>query len=184
MRAFLLALAFCSTALASHSRRTNHVVRVHEQCNTAPKGWLKSHRADADDIIHLRIGMKQQNLDMLEDLLMEVARPDSSKYGKYWTVKRVTEFFAPSELTEDAIRKWLGDSGVVEDKLRVSHNKGWIELDVTMATAERLLNTEYHVYEHVSGAKQIGTRLISRQYLRLTRSLASRVPLLLCTRTY
>ena len=40
-------------------------------------GWIKLHRADADDVISLRIGMKQQNLHMLEDILMDVAHPGS-----------------------------------------------------------------------------------------------------------
>jgi tripeptidyl-peptidase-1 len=100
--------------------------------------------------------MKQQNLHRLEDLLMDVAHPDSPAYGQHWTPEKVLDFFAPSESTVDSIRTWLGASGIAEDKLRLSLNKGWIELNVTVASAERLLDTEYHIYEHVSGAKQIG----------------------------
>jgi tripeptidyl-peptidase-1 len=127
-------------------------------------GWVKYHRADADDILPLRIGMKQQNLHRLEDLLMDVAHPDSPAYGQHWTPEKVLDFFAPSESTVDSIRMWLVASGIAEDKPRLSFNKGWIELNVTVASAERLLDTEYHIYEHVSGAKQIGTRLGRYRY--------------------
>ncbi|KAF8265229.1 subtilisin-like protein [Lactarius quietus] len=151
MRRLLQVLAICSTVLAT---RVNHV--LHERRTFEPFGWKKSHRADQDDIIPLRIGMKQQNLHMLEDLLMDVAHPDSPAYGQYWTTEKVVDFFAPSESTVRSIQKWLSTSGIAEDKLRHFPNKGWIELNVTVATAEWFLDTEYHIYEHSSGIKQIG----------------------------
>ena len=159
MRGLLLVLATCSIALAVPSQRANHV--VHERRTVKPVGWVKSHKADADDIIPLRIGMKQQNLHMLEDLIMDVAHPNSPAYGQHWTPERIVDFFSPSDSTVASVRTWLGASGIDEDKLRLSLDKGWIELNVTVATAERLLDTEYHIYKHASGAKQIGTRLRS-----------------------
>ncbi|KAH8994045.1 subtilisin-like protein [Lactarius akahatsu] len=137
MRGILQVLAICSVALAAPSQleRGNHV--VHERRTIEPIGWVQSHRADADDIIPMRVGMKQQNLHMLEDLLMDVAHPDSPTYGQHWTPERVADFFAPSEST-------------------TFPQQGWIEVNVTVATAERLLDTEYHVYKHPSGAKQLG----------------------------
>ena len=165
MWGLLKLLATCSIALAGPSQRASHV--VHERRTAEPTGWVKSHRADPDDIIPLRIGMKQQNLDVLEDLLMDVAHPDSPRYGQHWTPEKVVDFFAPGESTLGSIRTWLGASGISEDKLRLSPNKGWIELNVTVAMAELLLDTEYHVYEHPLGAKQIGTpRLRSYRYLQ------------------
>ncbi|KAI0254130.1 subtilisin-like protein [Lactifluus subvellereus] len=147
-------LAICSLALAAPSRRSNYV--VHERRAVEAVGWAKSRRADADKIIPLRIGMKQQNVHMLEELLMEVAHPDSPSYGQHWTPNRVVEFFAPSQSTVHAIRKWLTAEGFAEHQLRLSPSKGWIEFDTTVAKAEWLFDTEYHVYEHVSGAEQIG----------------------------
>ncbi|KAF8265790.1 subtilisin-like protein [Lactarius quietus] len=154
MWGLLQVLAICSIALASPSQRANHV--IHERRTAEPIGWAKYHRADADDIIPLRIGMKQQNIHMLEDLLMDVAHPDSPTYGQHWTPEKVIDFFAPGESTIRSIRTWLSASGIAEDKLRLSPNKGWIELNVTVALAELLLDTEYHIYEHPSGAKKIG----------------------------
>jgi tripeptidyl-peptidase I len=147
-------LAICSLALAVPSRRSDHV--VHERRDTTPVGWVKSRRADADKIIPLRIGMKQQNMHMLEDLLMDVADPDSSSYGQHWTPEKVVEFFAPSQSTLSAIRKWLTAAGFAEHQLRQSPNKGWIEFETTIAKAEWLFDAEYHVYEHETGAEQIG----------------------------
>ncbi|KAH8981731.1 subtilisin-like protein [Lactarius akahatsu] len=147
-------MAICSIALATPSHCANHV--VHKRRTVEPIGWVQSHRAHADDTITLRIGMKQQNLHMIENLLMDVAHPDPPTYGQHWTPKKVVDFFAPSESTVSSIRTWLSASGIAEDKPRLSPNKGWIELDLTVATAERLLGTEYHIYEHPSGERQIG----------------------------
>jgi tripeptidyl-peptidase I len=156
----ILYLAICSLALAAPSQHSDHV--VHERRGATPVGWVKSQRADADKIIPLRIGMKQQNIHMLEDLLMNVADPDSSSYGRHWTPEDVVEFFAPSQSTVSAIRQWLIAAGFAEHQLRVSLNKGWVELKMTIAKAEWLLKTEYHVYKHVPGAEQIGAPLRAR----------------------
>jgi tripeptidyl-peptidase-1 len=156
MRGLLHVLSICSTALlATSTQRANYV--IHEGRTSKPIGWVKSHKAGADDIILLRIGMKQQNLHMLEDLLMDVAHPRSPKYGQHWTPKKVVDFFAPGESTFYSIRTWLNASGIAEDEVRRSLNKAWIELNVSVVMAELLLDTEYHVYEHTSGVKQIGT---------------------------
>ena len=166
MWGLLQVLAICSITLAAPSQRANHV--IHERRTAGPIGWVKSHRARADDVIPLRIGMKQQNLHVLEDLLMDVAHPDSPTYGQHWTPEKVVDFFAPGESTVRSIRKWLNTSGISENKLRISPNKGWIELNVSVGTAELLLDTEYHIYEHPSGTKQIGTpRLGSYRYSRV-----------------
>ncbi|KAI0305677.1 subtilisin-like protein [Multifurca ochricompacta] len=154
MRRLFQILALCSIALAAPSQRANHV--LHEWRAAEPVGWVKSRRAEVEGIIPLRIGMKQQNIHMLEDLIMDVSHPDSPSYGQHWTPERVVDFFAPSESTVSAIRRWLAVAGFAEDQLRLSPNKGWIELNATVAEAEWLLDTEYHVYEHPSGEKQLG----------------------------
>ena len=131
-------------------------------------GWIKLHRADADDVISLRIGMKQQNLHMLEDILMDVAHPGSPAYSQYWSLEKVVDFFALGESTLYSIQMWLIVSGIAEDKLQLSFEKAWMELNVSVAMAKLLLDTEYHIYVRPSGVKQIGTlQPRSCQYLRV-----------------
>ena len=63
---------------------------------------------------------------------------------------------------------WLIVSGIAEDKLRLSFEKAWMELNVSVAMAKLLLDTEYHIYVHPSGVKQIGMlRPRSCQYSRV-----------------
>ncbi|KAI0261677.1 subtilisin-like protein [Gloeopeniophorella convolvens] len=103
-----------------------------------PVGWTKVRRLEADKTLPLRIGMKQQNLHMLDELLMSVSHPDSL------------------DSTVAAIKEWLTGTGFAGDRIRVLPSKGWIEVNATVGEVEYLLGTEYHVYEHTSGAKQLG----------------------------
>ncbi|KIK66335.1 hypothetical protein GYMLUDRAFT_158030, partial [Collybiopsis luxurians FD-317 M1] len=43
---------------------------------------------------------------------------------------------------------WLKDAGISQEKIRISANKGWIQVNTTVAEGEDLLKTEYHVYKH------------------------------------
>ncbi|KAH9478356.1 Tripeptidyl-peptidase sed1 [Psilocybe cubensis] len=106
-------------------------------------------RLDGDVIVPLRIGLSQQNLDTLEAHLMAVSDPESTMYGQHWSPARVLEVFSPSQESHDAVRAWLLDAGFDANRLSVSHNNAWIEIQgATVSETEALLNTEYHVFEH------------------------------------
>lgn len=96
----------------------------------------------------MRIGLRQANLDEAHDLLMDVSRPDSLNYGKYYTAAQVNELFAPSGETVEVVREWLEDAGISRDRVSQSVNKGWLQFDASTEEAEELLKTKYHVYQH------------------------------------
>ena len=81
------------------------------------------------------------------------SQPDSPKYGKHYTAEEVSELFAPTQSTVDAIYNWLMSAGVVKEKISQSWNKQWIQLDISTAELESLLDTEYHVYKHTGTGK-------------------------------
>ncbi|KAF8965082.1 subtilisin-like protein [Flammula alnicola] len=121
---------------------------VHEK-RVAHPDWHDSRRLEAHVGIPLRIGLRQQNLDALPDHLMSVSDPASSAYGEHWTHEKVVEAFAPSAGSHDTVRAWLMDAGFDENRLGVSYNKAWIEVQgATALEVEQLLNTEYRVFKH------------------------------------
>ncbi|KAI0063506.1 subtilisin-like protein [Artomyces pyxidatus] len=150
---FLQVLALATIACAAPSSRSTHV--LHEKRAAEPVGWA-SRRLESHRVLPIRVGLKQSNMDQLEDMLNSVAHPESESYGQHWTPEKVADFFAPSDNTVEAIKDWLMSSGFTADRVRVSPGKGWIEVNATVAEAEDLLNTEYHVYTHPSGHEQIG----------------------------
>ncbi|KAF8990005.1 subtilisin-like protein [Cyathus striatus] len=152
MRSLLVFAAFLGAAFGAPSRRSPHV--LHEKRAAEPIDWVKSHRLNADKVLPLRIGLTQQNLHRLEELLMEISHPESEKYGQHYTPEEVVETFSPSRDTISAVTDWLVDSGFSRDMILLSGNKGWIHVNATTAEVEELLQTEYHVYTHPSGDEQ------------------------------
>ncbi|KAI0694701.1 subtilisin-like protein [Earliella scabrosa] len=88
-------------------------------------------------------------------MLLAVSHPLSPSYGKHWSPQDIVDTFAPSEETIRRVAEWLEEEGIARGRMRLSASKGWIEVNATVAEAERILDTEYHVYTHPSGAEQI-----------------------------
>lgn len=150
----LVALASIAAALPqSHSPHVLHETRA-----MAPDamGWLQARRLESERTIPLRVGLRQRNLHQLEDLLLSVSHPDSPTYGAHWSPAQIVDMFAPAHETISAVKNWLEGAGFAPERLRLSPSRGWIAMNVSVAEAESLLHTEYHVYTHSSGAEQFG----------------------------
>ncbi|TDL19226.1 subtilisin-like protein [Rickenella mellea] len=156
--------SFCLVLLAGFvagapSPRSNYV--VHERRAAEPLEWVKTRRVEPDRVLRMKLGLAQNNVHQIEELLMSVSHPESPSYGKHWSPEKVVEHFAPSDGTVEAVKNWLADVGFSADRMRLSPSKGWLEVNVTTAEAEDLLKAEYHVYEHPSGVEQIGCQSYS-----------------------
>lgn len=146
----LAALAFAGPQLSPH------VVHERRAFNPEKRGWRLARRLESATVLPMKIGLTQNNLDTLEDVLMAVSHPESPDYGKHWTAERVVEHFAPARDTVEAVVEWLGQSGISRDRLRLSASKGWIKVNATVGEVEDLLKTEYHVWEDDDGAERVG----------------------------
>ena len=49
--------------------------------------------------------------------------------------------------------EWLVDSGIDPARIAHSDNKAWLAFDAFAEEVEKLLNTEYHEYEHIEDDK-------------------------------
>lgn len=117
--------------------------------------WVSSRRLEHDFMVPMRIGLTQNNLHRLGDMLMDVSHPDSPEYGNHLTAADLVKTFAPSTETIDEVSKWLVESGIARDRLQLSLDQGWIHVNATAAEVEELLKTEYYVLTHPSGQEQI-----------------------------
>ena len=146
MRSALVLLALLGLVSAARIPRTGHV--VHERRDVTPSFWSRAHRIQPDIVLPMRIGLKQNNVDKLEDMLMDVSHPDSPNYGNHWSPAKVAATFAPSRETIETVKNWLQESGIDASRMRLSRSKGWIEFNATASEIEGLLDAEYHVYTH------------------------------------
>ena len=84
-----------------------------------------------------------------------------SRAGVHFAPADVVDTFAPSAETVRRVTEWLVGEGVARERLRMSASRGWIEFNTTVAEAEALIDAEYHVYAHPSGAEQISECLLA-----------------------
>ncbi|KAJ4389472.1 hypothetical protein N0V93_006941 [Gnomoniopsis smithogilvyi] len=125
---------------------------VHERRNLQQKSpWSKHERVPRDEIIEMRIGLRQPSNDHAHNVLMEISDPSSPKYGQHWSPEEVFEAFAPSEDTVQAAIAWVTSTlGIDREKVTLGPSRGWLSFQPSIGEAEALLSTEYWFYEHES----------------------------------
>ncbi|KXS98504.1 hypothetical protein AC578_2625 [Pseudocercospora eumusae] len=147
---FAAVAALVATVCAAPANVQRHVLH---QKRAPSHNWIKRDRVHSELTLPMRIGLTQSNLDKGHELLMEVADPASPKYGKHYTAEQVHDIFAPASQAVDAVRNWLEAAGVEGHRITQSVNKQWMELDLSAAEAEALLQTKYHFFEHAQSGK-------------------------------
>ncbi|KAI1183607.1 tripeptidyl-peptidase 1 precursor [Nemania serpens] len=119
--------------------------------HNVPRDWTKVARAPASHVMHLQIGLTQSDFAGLEKQLYEVSDPAHSRYGQHLTAEEVEEFVKPTKETSDLVHEWLGDHGIVPSSYSAA--KDWITVALPISDIERLLDTEYHIFEHKDGSR-------------------------------
>ncbi|KAI8965487.1 subtilisin-like protein [Daldinia sp. FL1419] len=126
----------------------NRRVVVHERRSSYQENACNRRtRAPPDDSFEMRIGLKQQNLERGYELLMDVSDPKSPRYGKYWEPEEIAKMFQPARETVEMIQDWVVSSGIEIERVRLASSGGWLFFNTTVGEAERLLETNYWLYE-------------------------------------
>ncbi|KAF9464795.1 tripeptidyl peptidase A [Collybia nuda] len=120
-----------------------------------PSGWIKLGPAPADHEIELRIGLPQPNFPLLEQHLYEVSDPEHARYGAHLSKTEVEELVAPHQDSIDAVNVWLETHGLDVTSLARSPAKDWITIKVPIGLAEKMLDTKYHVWKHISSGAHL-----------------------------
>ncbi|KAI1372962.1 tripeptidyl-peptidase 1 precursor [Hypoxylon crocopeplum] len=150
MVGFVVAFSALLAAQASLANpvRSRTPYRV-KDAHHVPRGWKRVRRAPADHVIDLQIGVKQSNFAELERHLYEVSDPDHHRYGHHLSADEVKELVKPTDETLDLVHEWLDANDITPSAY--SSAKDWIMVSLPVSSIERLLDTEYHVYEHKDG---------------------------------
>ncbi|KAK4506125.1 hypothetical protein PRZ48_004090 [Zasmidium cellare] len=138
---FLLSFA---TALAATAVAVPGTRAPHEKRETLPAPWKLARRARAEQVVPVRIGMKQRNLEEGARILEEISDQNSPNYGQWWSVEDVHDFFAPATAHVESVKEWLNTSRIHHNRTSLSANKQWVQFDATIGELEDLLNTQYH----------------------------------------
>ncbi|KAF2139771.1 uncharacterized protein K452DRAFT_320364 [Aplosporella prunicola CBS 121167] len=113
--------------------------------------WSRVGRSPRDIAINLHIALRQSRFNELEEHLLQVSDPTHGRYGQHLTASEVHDLVRPSENAVAAVQEWLGSYGIEMRKLSYSPARDWISVMLPIHEAERLLQTEYSVYQHKGG---------------------------------
>ncbi|KAJ7249548.1 peptidase S8/S53 domain-containing protein [Mycena haematopus] len=155
---FVVVLAGLSGAKPLSSKRWNDISVKHRWVEI-PRGWEFHSTPPEDHLLEMRIGLKQNRLDELVSALYEVSDPTHEKYGQHLSKEEVDALVAPHPDSVEAVESWLQDHGINPADAQFRSAGGeWIVIHVSVAQAERMLNTKYGVYYHpASGSSVVRT---------------------------
>jgi len=120
------------------------------------KGWTHVGRSPPLDGIELLFAVRQTHLPELESKLLSVSDPTSVDYGQHLSNEEVHSLVAPSPRHLEAVLAFLKEKK--HNPVPVSPNSDFLQVVLTVQEAEKLLETEYHVFRHSSG------RLVHRTF--------------------
>lgn len=84
-----------------------------------------------------------------------VSTPSHQKYGKHLTQAEVNDLVKPTDDALDEVHAWLDSCGVDLSQLTYSPAKDWISVKLPVNEIERLLDTEYSVFQHEDGSELV-----------------------------
>jgi tripeptidyl-peptidase-1 len=108
----------------------------------AVSAWEWHSRAGGHESVELTFALKQQNLEQLETVLLEVSDPMSAKYGHHLSRDEVNALVAPTVDDVSAVLNWLEGVGEVQE------HSDFITCVTNVSQAESLMGGEYHEFRH------------------------------------
>jgi len=127
------------------------------------EGWIRGARVESHKSIELTFALKQENVDVLEDILTKVSDPSSQLYGQYMTINDITELVSPSRKSIKVVQDWLKRRGVAQCNLNA--NRDFLVCWMSCKVAEKLLpGSALYYFSHNKLSKKV-IRSVSRYYV-------------------
>ena len=142
---FLLwAIAVLVPSLATSFFTTN--LAVLESLSEAPQEWQQGAAVPAGKRLGFRIALRQENAFAFEQQLIAMSTPDHPSYGRHMEQWEVRRMLLPSLEASGAVLQWLTGEGVPVTNIR--DDGDWIQFQVSVGEAERMLDTRFHYFSH------------------------------------
>lgn len=132
-----------------------------EHTTEIPYGWLRISRAHPMEPLKMSFAIKQKNINLLQDTLLQVSDPTSPQYGHHLSMEQVHDMVAPAPEHIQTVYQFLKHYQPDLKQYQTSPNGDFINVIMTVSTAERLLNTHYYLYEYNTTLTNKNTRPIT-----------------------
>ena len=149
MRAGTFVIAALSAAAAQAADLMEHLTDV-------PEGWTAVGHPDPTTPMFFRIAMTQPNQGLFEQTLYEISNPAHPRYGQHLKRDELKAMLRPAQVATEAVISWLVDAGVSREA--IEDDGEWINFVApNITTAEKLMSTEFNLYENKNGVSRIRT---------------------------
>ena len=110
---------------------------------TIPTGWMQETIIESSATTEIQfkfsISMKENSIDSLKKLALDVNDPRSTNYGKFLTSNEIESMTVPSQERLSKVTSWLRDSGVVDFTVKAHR----IEFECARGLAEKMFETTF-----------------------------------------
>lgn len=120
--------------------------RVFDEVPEVPTGWRRVSAALPSDKVTLKISLKQQHADALEQAVMAMSSPSNPDYGKHLSREELRRYVAPTARATDEVTSWLASYEITP---RVDND--WMTITTDVETANALLDADFQWYEYEEG---------------------------------
>ena len=86
-----------------------------------------------------------------------VSDPTHPRYGQHLSEDDVNQLIKPTNTAIDQIHEWLLYNNISQDRLKYSPARDWINIEVPVSIAEKLLDTSFSVFRHKDGSQFVRT---------------------------
>ena len=127
-----------------------------EQLTVVPDNWHLLREPSPSTRIQLRIALHQQNVAAFEQAVIDLSTPGHPKYGQHMKLEQIKTMLRPTNAAINGVLGWLKSEGVPNSDLL--HESDWIHFNITVARAEKMLDTKFAWYRNdVDGAVRLRT---------------------------
>ncbi|KAK3044571.1 hypothetical protein LTS18_000920, partial [Coniosporium uncinatum] len=142
-------VSFVATGLLSLAGLINGLdvadLDTFEDLKEIPREWNQLDRAPASKRLHFRIAVTPPTPKLLEQTLYSVSTPGNPRYGKHLKRDELKEMLRPVPEATAGILEWLHVSGIKQEDIQ--DDDEWINFVASVAQAEKMMDTNFHVYE-------------------------------------
>ncbi|KAI1342494.1 tripeptidyl-peptidase 1 [Xylariaceae sp. FL0016] len=112
----------------------------HETVSSVPHGWEWVSEAADDEILSLRIALRQSHKDFLE-VAQAVSDPKSSRYGQHLSAIELRSILPDTSSAADEVLSWLHASS--EEVLTAKRDGDYVAFSTTVKGARTLLGADF-----------------------------------------
>lgn len=158
-RAALAAFLSLDLALASAIARSTSDSNLYsvKETHFVPRGWSSIGNPHPDQILDIKIGIKNKRFAELEKHLYQVSDPAHHRYRQHFSKDEVDALVKPDESVSNLVSEWLQEHGIESSECSYSSAKDWISVSLPVSKIEKLLDTKYSVYKHEDGTSMVRT---------------------------